>query len=138
MRTSLRRSESGFTMIELLTVASVIGVLAAIALPLFLNQTNKANDADAKSAAGLATTVVQMYFDEHDTYAASVAELQAQEPSLAKGAGATLSLVPSSDGYELRVTSRSNAEFAVVRSPSGLERLCTHPGEGGCPASGHW
>ena len=61
-------SEKGFTLIELLVVILIIGILAAIALPAFLNQRSKAQDTEAKSAARTAQTAMETFYTDEQTY----------------------------------------------------------------------
>src|ERR687898_1387684 len=77
------QSEKGFTLIELLVVILIIGILAAIALPAFLNQRSKAQDTEAKSAARTAQTALETYYTDEQTYqTADVTKLRAIEPAL--------------------------------------------------------
>ena len=63
------RSKGGFTLIELLIVIIIIGILAAIAIPMFLNQRDKAKDAAVKEGIHSIQIGVQSYaVDNNDTY----------------------------------------------------------------------
>jgi type IV pilus assembly protein PilA len=68
-RLSVRRSDDhGFTLIELLVVIIIIGILAAIAIPVFLNQRKKGWDAQAKSDARNLASLEESYIVDHDAY----------------------------------------------------------------------
>ena len=68
--------DKGFTLIELLVVILIIGILAAIAIPAFLNQRGKAYDASAKSQVKTAQTAMETYAtDNNGDYSAAHAEM---------------------------------------------------------------
>ena len=69
-----RRTE-GFTLIELLIVIIIIGILAAIAIPMFLNQRDKAKDSAVKGGVHSIELGVASYGIDHgDQYPATVAD----------------------------------------------------------------
>src|SRR5512134_431366 len=97
------QSEKGFTLIELLVVILIIGILAAIALPAFLNQRGKAQDAAAKSDVRSAQTAMETWYTDNQTYVgATAAELIKIEPALTNAFALTPS-GQSASGYSVAV-----------------------------------
>ena len=74
---SKKNKDGGFTLIELLVVIIIVGVLAAIALPSFLNQIGKARGSEAKSSLGTINRAQQAYRLERNTFSADLANLDA-------------------------------------------------------------
>jgi type IV pilus assembly protein PilA len=68
IRKSMDEREEGFTLIELLVVMIIIGILAAIAIPVFLNQRQSGYDAAAKSDAHNAALAEESYFTDNQAY----------------------------------------------------------------------
>src|SRR5665647_2272092 len=87
--------EQGFTLIELLVVILIIGILAASAIPSFLNQRQKGQDACAKSMARTMQTATETYFIDNNTYvSATPATLNTIENQVTQGqCGAGSSIV---------------------------------------------
>jgi type IV pilus assembly protein PilA len=68
IRKSIEEKDEGFTLIELLVVIIIIGILAAIAIPVFLNQRKKAVDASMKSDLRTVATNEETYFVDNQAY----------------------------------------------------------------------
>ena len=64
------KNKKGFTLIELMIVVAIIGILAAIAIPNFLNFRNKAKSAEAKSNLGAIRSCEETYNTEFESYIA--------------------------------------------------------------------
>jgi type IV pilus assembly protein PilA len=133
MSRSRLAADDGFTLVEILVVILIIGILAAIALPVFLGQRGKAQDADAKSVVSTAAKAINVWSTEHGSYAdADKPGLIKIEPTLAKAPG--LAVTSDSDSYKVSVDSTGpGGTFSIERKASGdLVRDCTNPGAGVC------
>ena len=139
----LAGDERGFTLIELLIVILIIGILAAIAIPMFLGQSRKADDAGAKSdARNLVSYMDGCYVPNEDfRKCATKADIEADEVDWGTNPGQVSVVSVSKDSYTVEAVSKADTGgthnvFTIVRSvASGMDRTCT--GDGGCQ-SGTW
>jgi type IV pilus assembly protein PilE len=104
----IRRTEQGFTLIELMIVVAVIGILSAIAYPSYKESIAKSRRADMQRALADADQYMRRYYSSNDTFAgASLPAALAKSPK------------EGNASYTIAVSNTSTSAFTLTASPTG-------------------
>jgi type IV pilus assembly protein PilA len=119
---NMRNNEKGFTLIELMIVVAIIGILAAIAIPNFLNYQLKSKTAEAKVNLGAIATSQESWRAENDSYIACGAYPKAYGPSKQTwtkanaGNFTSIGFAPSGDVYYQYEVPAANVSTTAFRA----------------------
>ncbi|HEY1274156.1 MAG TPA: type IV pilin protein [Thermoleophilaceae bacterium] len=139
LRERINSEEKGFTLIELLVVILIIGILAAIALPAFLGQRQKGQDAEAKSNVRNLVSHMESCFTQGETYVGCDSNADVTGSGIPIGAGNGKVVISNLGAatYTLVGTSKSGHTFTYDKTAAGANKSCAPATEGGCN-NGSW
>lgn len=137
-----QKKDQGFTLIELLVVVVIIGILAAVAIPVFLSQREKAADAGTKSDLKNAATLMETYYVDNQGYGSATGA-----KSTSVSTATQLSELQSTDGVTISVvrvrtaSGTTPASFCLQGAHTNSDEVFSYDSatgglqDGNCPAT---
>ena len=130
------QDEKGFTLIELLVVILIIGILAAIALPAFLIQRDKAQDTEAKTTVRTAQTAMETQYTDANDYTGDAGRPRSHRARPERRPGVHRRVALARRGPP-RSPSATGNTFTIAKDTAGnVTRKCAGTAKGGCPSAG--
>jgi type IV pilus assembly protein PilA len=124
VRWCMMRSAQGFTLVELLVVIVIIGLLTAIALPSFLNQTAKAKQSEAKQNIGVTIRGQQLWYSERSSFADRFDDLALGNVLRGPSGNANT----SNYDYQMAISSGANTRLMTIVASSSDTSLRSYTG----------
>ena len=118
-RNDKKKHRNGFTLIELLFVIAIIGVLAAIAIPFYLNYMEKGYDSSAVSDLKNAFTAAQVYFGDYPGSEVDPTSLEQYGYRISSNVNLTI-VVGSENGFSLTASHPSGSKTFTIDSEGNI------------------
>jgi type IV pilus assembly protein PilE len=120
----MARKGRGFTLVEMAVVVAIVGILAAVAYPAYLSQTQKARRSDAKTALMDAVSRQEQFILDHGTYTTNMTELgYAADPLVSQDGYYTVDAAAGACGAIL--TCYTLTATPVAAQPQSKDTQCT-------------
>ena len=115
------KKNSGFTLIELIIVVAILGVIAAIAVPNYMENTRQTKRTDAMSALVQLAQAMERYYTVNYTYEGAAAGGNDTGAPAASTFGQTQSPATGSAAYNLTISAASPSDFTLSATPTGAQ-----------------
>ena len=141
-------NDAGMSLVELLVVMLILGILAGIAVPNFINQRAKADDANAKAIARAASVAVEAYGQDnlgaYDNVTGTI--LNSYDSTIPSSTSVTGFAGCPPAAYTIcwilttpASLTKSGTTFTLYKLKDGsIHADCSAHGTGGCPSDGDW
>ena len=126
-RAVLKDGDKGFTLIELLVVVIIIGILAAIAIPIYLNVQNNAKESAVKSDLTNAKTAVVSYYTQKQAYPADLKVATLKDYGFS-GLSVTYTAAADEPKFNTAPSATGTTFCITAKSPTGTQFYVTDSG----------